>query len=200
MAMVGFNASVEFIRKARLANRAIATKHNLSTDPEGIASELEAYTRLRLGIPEPSFFDQPNRPPSSGEAVAGIISRLMGRFRKANTGVQTLSDWWGSGGNPVPAVVANDRAMTCSMCPQNEKNPDWFSLFTVPVADRIQSLIEERKQMKLETPNDEELGRCRACDCPLKLKVHVPLEEIKRHMKPQEASKLDQSCWILLEP
>lgn len=59
-----FDQTCVLIRNHRLANPAIVAKHNLSTDLNSIAAELEAYTRTRLNLGD--AFSQPPRP---GERV-----------------------------------------------------------------------------------------------------------------------------------
>lgn len=200
MAMVGFDASVKAIIAHRKANSAITMKHNLTTDYDTVADELEKYTKLRLGIPtDPLSFFQPGRnsPLLSGEAVAAGSSWYR-KIVRAGTGVSTLADWLGKDGNPVSSALSEERAKICSDCPQN-KSGDLLSFFTKPVSDLIRRQLEERKSLKLSTSQDEKLGICDACGCPLKLKVHVPLLFIKEHMRPTESNSLDQRCWILKE-
>jgi hypothetical protein len=52
---------------------------------------------------------------------------------------------------------------------------------------------------KLSTMVDAQLNVCVACLCPLKLKVHAPLEFIARHMDPETRAALDPQCWMLAE-
>lgn len=81
MAMVGFKASVDAIRKHRLANPAITAKHSLATHPDAIKAELMNYTRRRLGIAEPglSFFE-PSRSALSKSVVAVATNIKRGRM------------------------------------------------------------------------------------------------------------------------
>ena len=51
----------------------------------------------------------------------------------------------------------------------------------------------------LTTPHDSKLGVCKACDCPMRLKVFVPLDKIVGHMLPEAKAALDPTCWILDE-
>jgi hypothetical protein len=202
MAMVGFKASVQAIIKHRNANPAIKTKHQLATDYEVVANELKAYTRLRLGIPEPppaSFFPSGRSPSSpSGEADAAATTNWYRRVARLGTGVRTLADWLGEGGHAVAQDLAEQRAATCDGCPQN-KSGDLLSFFTEPVVRILRKQLQEREDLKLSTKLDDKLNICDACGCPLKLKVHVPLEFIKKHMKQPEHDRLDPRCWILRE-
>lgn len=202
MAMVGFDASVKAIVQHRLANKAITIKHNLSTDPGTVANELERYTRLRLGIPDdppPTSFFQPGRSPSpSGGQDAAAGANWFRRIVRQGAGVSTLADWLGTDGVPVAAELAEQRAAICSDCPQN-KQGDLLAFFTKPVADLLRRQLEERRQLNLSTSRDAQLNVCDACGCPLKLKVHVPLNFIRKHMRQQEMGLLDPRCWILRE-
>lgn len=200
--MVGFDASVKAIIKHRVANRAVTTKNNLSTDYDDVANELENYTRLRLGIPLPgaiSFFQRSRSNQRQSAEVAAAESNWTRKITRIGTGVATLRDWLGSDGKPVSTELSEARASVCETCPQNTKG-DWLSLFTKPVSNIILAQIAERNRMKLATSKDAALGLCEACGCPLKLKVHVPLSFIKSHMQPTESSNLDPRCWILKEP
>ena len=72
MALVGKSASIEAIRKHRLANPAITAKHNLATDPAAIEQELIDTSRRAGAAPDgaTSVFSagpqQPARPSGGG--------------------------------------------------------------------------------------------------------------------------------------
>lgn len=213
--MVGFKASVEAIIKHRLANKAITAKHRLSTDFGAVATELKEYTRIRLGIPNeapapegvPGFFPESRN--GQGEKAVAAEASVFRKIVRTGTGVSTLADWLGDGGNPVAPELAESRAATCACRSRNEKGEcvgcpkhkegDFLSLFTGPVANLIRRQLEERKQLNLSTTHDGKLNFCDACGCPLKTKVHVPLEYIKKHIRRQEFSQLDPKCWIINE-
>lgn len=55
-----FDQTVDLIRKHRAANPALVLKHNLSTEFNAVAMELEAYTRTRLGMTD--ALSAPNLP------------------------------------------------------------------------------------------------------------------------------------------
>lgn len=192
-----FDQAVQYIIKHRKQNPAITAKHNLATSVEAVGTELEKYTRKRLGLPEEQA-QVGFRVPSSQNAAAAVAGDWSTKPRQIGTGVATLGDWLGDGANPVGHELSDQRANICCDCPQNKRG-DWLSLFTKPVAELIRRQIEERKQLRLATSKDEALGVCDACGCPLKLKVHVPLENITKKLKPQDREKLDARCWILSE-
>lgn len=213
MAMVGFDASVKEIQRARTQNRALSLQHNLSLDYDKIANELIEYNEKIRGIARPTSFFQASR--SSRSIVGGAVaagSKLIRQVTRAGTGVATITDWLGDDGKPVAPELSESRASICcgnghhktpatpdgTKCPQNMAG-DLISFFTKPVADLLRTQIEERNSMKLSTSKDGQLGVCYACGCPLKLKVHVPLRFIKKHMKPTESNNLDARCWILKE-
>lgn len=195
MALVGFDASVKNIINARVANKALSIKHNLSTDYNTVADELIQYNRKLRGIPDtiPSFFRLSRS--RLADVAAAANAKLI---RRPATGIATLADWLGNDGKPVSQPLAEQRAAICAGCPQN-KPGDLTAFFTRPVADLIRRQIEERNRMKLHTVHDEKLNVCDACGCPLKLKVHVPLDFIKAHIKAPEWAALDARCWMLNE-
>lgn len=198
MSMVGFKASVDAIVKHRLANPAITAKHSLATDWDVVAEELKAYTRLRLGMPDPkvSFFQQRPHNPLKDGAAAGDVS-LFQRVARLGTGIRTLADWLPDG-KTVPQELADKRATTCVTCPQH-KTGNWLDMFVAPVANLLKKQLEEREKLNLKTSQDDKLNFCDACGCPLKTKVHIPIEYIRKHMKQPEIDRLDPRCWVLSE-
>lgn len=188
MAMVGFDASVQAIRKHRLANPAITAKHNLATDPAAVADELENYTRARLGIPkiQPTFFSPGSSrlPPRVAAAAADI--------KRAAQGTAVVLDWLQSGGAPVAQELANRRAETCVACPRNVEG----SWYTVAPAELIRATLSARSDLKLATPSDDRLKSCDVCKCLMRLKVWTPLEFILQRTKAEIMAEFPQNCWI----
>jgi hypothetical protein len=188
MAMVGFDASVKAILKHRQANKAVCAKYKLSTDPATITTELENYTRLRLGIPlpaPPSFFQRRSSPVSRVVGVAADIKR-------AAQGTAVVLDWLTSGGAPVAQALANKRAAVCATCPKNVEG----SWYTVAPAELIKDTLEARKDLTLATPHDASLKSCGVCLCLMKLKVWTPLHFIVDHTKPDIMREFPPHCWI----
>lgn len=135
------------------------------------------------GAAAPAPFPQPN---------------LLSRLGNLAVGGKTLVKWINSGAEAVPKDQAEKRASICSECPLNERG-DWLSLFTLPAAEAIRKEIGRKREWKLETANDHLLGSCEACDCPMILKVHVPIKTILEALKPEQRQKLHPKCWILSE-
>lgn len=189
MAMVGFSASVDAIIQHRRQNPAITAKHNLSTDKTVVEAELEKYTRLRLGIPEPttSFFRQAR----SRLASSGVVDAAAG-IKRAAQGTAVVLDWLTSGGNPVAQELANKRAGICALCTKNVEG----SWYTVAPAELIKDTLESRKDLKLETPHDDKLKSCGVCLCLMRLKVWCPLHHIVKQTKPDVMAEFPSNCWI----
>lgn len=186
MAMVGFDASVNAIRKHRLANPAIVVKHKLATDVGSIATELETYTRMRLGIPEPSFFQ-----PAPSSQPAPLLAAAAG-IKRAAQGTGVILDWLMSGGAPVASELAHKRAGICVQCPKNVEG----SWFTVAPAELIRSTLEARKDLSLRTSYDDQLKSCDVCKCLMRLKVWTPLDFILGKTSPEVMSEFPAHCWI----
>lgn len=138
----------------------------------------------------------PQQPPH----LRGFFQNVVGQAKNLNAGRRTLSDWWGEGGKPVDQSVADARALVCSQCPQNDDG-GLLAKFTVEAAAHIRDSLEEMNGQKLVTAHDAKLDDhvCKACDCPLRLKVWTPPKHIIKNMPEDTKAKLDASCWILKE-
>ena len=112
-------------------------------------------------------------------------------------GARTLLDWLGSGGQTVEQPLAEARASVCAgrPCPHNGKG-GLEAYFTVPASEAIRRQLELKHAMKIETHLDDKLGVCNLCLCPLKLKVHVPLKEIRPHLSADVREKMPDFCWM----
>lgn len=126
--------------------------------------------------------------------VLAVVESLK-RIAKGSGG---LFEWLGDGGVPVEKELAENRAKICSDCPKNGSE-DLTQWFTVPASELIRKQLEKRKDLNLSTTYDDKLGVCSACLCPLKTKVHTPIEYITKHTDNKMKSDLDSRCWILNE-
>lgn len=113
-------------------------------------------------------------------------------------GADTLVDWIASGAEAVPGEKSAERALVCSSCPKNGQG-DLLSYFTRPAAEAIRRTVQRKLEMQLTTPSDDTLGICTVCDCPLKLKVHLPIENIGKKLAAVTRSELPEWCWIRKE-
>lgn len=190
-----FDQTVILIIKHRLANGAITVRNNLATDPVSVGNELEAFTRARLGL-GPAIAPKLSPPPPVAPALAGPVAGAVAAVKKIAAGAALLLEWEESGLPPVPAELSVKRAATCEGCPKND--PGGLSkYFTEPVSEKVQKRLGRLHQMNLATPSDAKLHVCSACLCPLKLKVHCPMELIQKRLKPEQRAELDPRCWIL---
>lgn len=127
---------------------------------------------------------------------------LLQRARRVAAGASTVVSWRADGAPTVPQELANRRAAICTGGDDPEKkckmngSGGLEAYFTVPVANAVRAEVEHKKKMKLETPSDEHLGVCTACDCPLTLKVWLPLDRILSKMAPDQQAALAPQCWI----
>ena len=188
MAMVGFKASVDNIRKHRLANPAIAAKYNLSADPAVIEKELIAFQQARGSLPptQPTFFQ-----PSSSRLPSRVVAAAAD-IKRAAQGTAVVLDWLTSGGAPVAQALANKRAATCIGCVKNVEG----SWFTTAPAELIRSTLEARKDLVLVTPSDAALKSCDVCKCLNRLKVWCPMTHIAAKTKPEIMAEFPSNCWI----
>lgn len=195
-----FNHVVEQVLMLRQANSFLADRHGWRVDREGVEHEVEQFNCARCiagGWLDFVVMDDTNPPaslyvmPSSQKKTSAV-----GRVRNVAAGVGVLLEWLGSGAKPVDQPLADSRAAICATCPKNDDG-DFTAFFTKPIADRIRTQLEIRDDLQLRTPNDEKLTVCSACDCPLKLKVWVPLDHILSYTSEDTKTKLDQRCWIM---
>lgn len=196
-----FDQQVTNIIKHRLANTAIRIKYKLSTDPDEVANELEAFTRARLGLPQTAATSTaPKTLPRRDYAApaAGAVAAI----KKVAAGGALLLEWEVSGQPPVAPELAAKRAFVCAKgnagqrCPKNSQG-DFTSWFTKPISEILRQKMARVNSMNLTTPHDAELGVCSACECPLRLKVQTPLDLILKHLKPEARADLWPGCWIL---
>lgn len=190
-----FDQQVTNIIKHRLANPATTVQFKLATDFNSVAAELDSYTRTRLGMPALSF-PKPMPPPSvpqlSAVAQAGVAA-----VKKIAAGAALLMEWEESGMPPVDASLSQKRADICATCPKNEQGKSLTDYFTGPLSEKMRARFARLFAMNLTTTQDDKLQVCSACLCPLRLKVHTPMELITKRLKPEQRAELDPRCWIL---
>jgi len=194
-----FDALVKLIMAHRRGNKWAVDKFALATDYDTIAEEVDEYnTKICQskgwndfitgdpGDSSPKIWPLPGAP---RPGLVAIGARLL-------AGVKTLKELLESG--PAAPDLANQRAIQCSTCRNNEKG-DLTSFFTIPAAKLIRDHLREAQNMGLTTPSDPLLGVCSGCSCPLKLKVHTKLDDIKKHMNEEIRNALVPECWVLNE-
>lgn len=200
---ISFDAAVAQIIKHRQGNPFLVQSKNWSLDPFVVADELDAFNAAVCQQMRWNDYITEGGPDTPIPKAMSPSSPLNRSARNAAVGVSTIAEWEIAGGHLVPQELAEKRAATCARrkdgkCPKNGSG-DSISWFTVPAAELIRKQLESRNNMKIHTTLDPLLGVCEACSCPLKLKVHAPIDIILSKIRPEDKSQLDPGCWILEE-
>lgn len=198
VARQSFGAAVEAISAMRRQN----PRQNLSTNPDDIANELDAYTCKRLTA---LYGDQASQWVASQQEYSPPTRNFLRRspaapraaaaIKRLGAGIGLVRDWLGDGLNPVDQATAEARAAICATCPLNQPS-DTLQWAYSQVADGLKLLMEVRQDMDLHTSHDNYLKTCHGCDCDLKLKCFCPAEYIKKRTSPETMARLDDRCWI----
>ena len=182
---------------ARRANPGATAKYSLSTDPEEVANEVDFYN-AQVCLKN-NWMDYISGGVDANDAAPFIRSRSnltpSQKLGSVAAGSETLIDWIKSGAEAVPSELAEKRGAVCVECPENAKG-DWTRWFTVPISEAIRHALEQRRGMNLSTSHDDKLSCCQVCLCPLKLKIHVPLDDILKKMPAEVQAALPENCWI----
>jgi hypothetical protein len=195
-----FNSIVTAVINHRRANARLS----LNANPQQVAEDVDvqnAYRCLAMKGAEDFVMSEqvgvPELPKSTPlRRLVGAAAGFAESGSRLKAGVQLLYEWLGEGAQTVPADQAEKRAAVCVICPLNQAG-DWTRHITGPVSEKIRTTLEMRREMKIETTLDDRLGVCSACLCPLKLKVHVPMQFILPHMQDEVFDALEENCWIL---
>ena len=187
----------------RQGNPHLITTNGWSIDRKTVENEVDEYnSRICQSMNWMHFLQEGAvAGPQSGpflQAPGKQPRSLLNSAKNVAVGSQILVEWIKTGAEAVPIAQASKRAEVCSLCPKNVSS-DLTSLFTIPAAAAIKAELNRRKEMKLETPFDENLGVCSACFCPMRLKVHVPFNSFIHKMTSESVAQLDPFCWILSE-
>ena len=203
-----FTAQVDGTIAARLANPGVTKQYNLATDRPTVEKEVDFYlaqVAMRQGWTD--LVDTARQPSDGGTAPPAPFpnpaqpTRRPSPFERAQlvvAGSEVLVDWISSGAEAVPIQLAEKRAAVCAKCVLNEPG-GLEQFFTLPVAAAIRTALNARREMRLQTSKDDLLNICGACLCPLRLKIHLPLERILSKMSGSTKLALDPACWILSE-
>jgi hypothetical protein len=185
---------INAVIEARVANPVQRDKHKWATDVESVASEVDRYNTanlLSLGHTKYIVGDDGARP----SPILSPPSSLRRSVGNAVAGSEVLVEWLASDAEAVPLNQSEQRAGICAACPENQSG-DLLSFFTQPVSEAIRAALNLRSSWKLSTIVDSQLGVCQACGCPLKLKVHVPIDFIRKRLDQETMARLHSACWI----
>lgn len=196
-----FDTIVNGLISHRNANPHLRDQHHWSVDYNTVADEVDAFNARLCEVHGWTKYisSEGPMPPAAPlvppKPMPPPTKSLLESVRTVVAGAIVLVDWLVNGAEAVAPEESNRRAEICAGCPKNEGG-DWTRFFTVPVSQAIQGALNSRKDMGLSTFHDEKLGVCSACNCPLKLKVHLPLDKIKAKIDPADMQALDPRCWI----
>lgn len=210
-----FTGIVQALIQHRKGNPALKNKY--PTDLRAVEDEVDAFnaklaqkmgwtdyiTESAGGAPRTFFHPSPGlpRPPIQRTLAPAkdpnVLSAVGEKIKKIWSGVKTIDQWLDSGISGVESSLSESRAAVCAACPKNTKG-DFTSWFTAPAAAAIKRQIEKAQSKKFTTPHDEKLNVCDICLCPMKLKVHTPINFIQENMSPEVLAELKAvpNCWI----
>jgi len=158
-----------------------------------VVHEIEKQTCARIHD-DPSWC----RPTQKKTGVRAALDRLSRSVKHAAVGKRIMVEWLGSGAVPVPIAIAQKRANVCLKCDHNKNGHSILKL----TADTVRAIAEQmqaKDSMKLRVNGEEDLHSCEVCECPLPLKVHVPLKHILEHTEEETLNDLPTHCWMLTE-
>lgn len=202
-----FNVVADGLQRVVAANAYLAARNKWPTDRKGIEDWVDLYNATvcaRMGWDDYIVNDQgssiPKSSPHHQQQTLQNLASAAARAKELVAGAKTLTEWLDSGEPPVSSELSTHRAIVCTQCPKNEVG-DFTRWFTVPAAELIRRKVEKAQQRKMTTPRDELLHVCTACGCPLRLKVHVPIEWIRKRETPEVIEKLKagNNCWVINE-
>lgn len=200
-----FEEIVQGLMAYRQAHKETYARYGAPMDYEGICAEVDAYnaslaqrmgwTDFYIGGPDPNL----PAPQVTGGSLSKLASAAASVSRLAQ-GYKAIKEWKASEDPPVPAEHAERRAAVCVQCPMNQGG-QLTDFFTVPLAERIRKDMEDLHKRGLHTQFDAALFTCKACSCPLGLKVWIPTQFIAPTIDAATKDKLRQgnNCWIVSE-
>ena len=203
-----FSLICDALERAIKANPALAAKHKWPSDRRAIEDWVDLYNATvcaRMGWSEYIQADTGGItiPKSSAPHQQQTLQSLRNAVAEAKelvSGAKTLDEYLESNEPPVSPELSTHRAIICSKCPLNSPE-DLTKWFTVPAAEYIRRKIGKAQSRNMTTPRDDELNLCTACHCPLKLKVHIPIEWIGKRLGNDKLAKMrkGKDCWIIAE-
>jgi hypothetical protein len=202
-----FTRVCDALQQVVRANPFLAKKHKWPTDRTAIENWVDLYNATlcaQMGwdeyIARPEHATVPKSSPLHQQLTLRSLANAAASAKSLVAGAKTLTEWIESGEGAVSAELSTHRAIVCSKCRLNEAG-DFTKWFTVPAAELIRRQVQKAEKRQLTTPRDDQLNICTACHCPLKLKVHVPIQWIRTRLTPEQKEKLKggNECWILNE-
>ena len=118
---------------------------------------------------------------------------LTEKAKQFRDGILVLSEWLGSGARTVEPLLAQERANVCLKCPMNIP----VGKLASTVAMAVKRQVELKNKLHLRVNGEKSLMQCRGCGCVLKLKVHVPIENLG--LDENELQRYPEWCWMKRE-
>jgi hypothetical protein len=186
----------------RQQNPAIVQKNNLSLNPADIENDVDAYNTQRMiagGYFNFVEFEGDYAPSPEKKTRFNPLAGAVAGAKAIAAGVGVWLEMFGPEGKTVSQDVAERRAATCVRCQLNDTKTSIKNLFLDKAAQEIQQVYGILNNLDLHTSQDEKLGVCRACLCPLKSKVWADISHIANHLTDEMKEKLWSECWIRAE-
>lgn len=203
--MASFDTIVSELMRVIKANPAAAAKHKWPTDRRAVEDWVDTYNAsvcAKMGWGDYILTDTSGSVPKSSAPSQSLksLAAAAAKAKELVSGAKTLMEWDESGDPPVDRDLATARASVCVQCPKNEKG-DWTQWFTVPAAELIKRRVQKAQERSLSTIHDEKLHLCSACYCPLRLKVHVPIDYVRKRLSEAQLARMRQApnCWVVKE-
>lgn len=118
---------------------------------------------------------------------------LFDQVKNIAHGVQSITEWLGSGGVVVDQETAQKRANVCLTCPNNIPS----IIVTEAVAMAIKRHLSVKNEVGLRVDGEKSLHSCSVCSCVLKLLIWEPQSNVTAQMTETEKAKLPAHCWKL---
>lgn len=188
----------------RRANPFLCQKYNWSLDMAQIEKDVQEYNVQRcLAHGWLDFLDMADgtfHPSATIVEKKTLLRSAVAVVETTKAGIGVWMDFVGSGGVPVEAKLAEERAAICVQCPHN-KQGGLKNFFIEAAVKEIQQVLGIFKDLDVKTKQDDKLGVCELCLCPLKGKVHVPLNHIQDRLTADVREKLTgvKHCWVINE-
>jgi hypothetical protein len=194
-----FSEACSFEIRFRKSNPGICQQNGWTTNAAEVAVYVDEYNALRcMAGGWPDFVDGGNHPELAYTQTAekkSLLGNVVDKARAMRAAASTYLAMFGEGGLAAQEE-ASARAAVCSICPQNDKSKTLWAWFADSAAKDITQVIEHLKGISMTTPLDDQLGVCKACECPMKAKVWARLDHIVKHIPKDVVPKLDGECWI----
>lgn len=105
-------------------------------------------------------------------------------------GTKTLFAWFRHGSVDEPEITR--RSYICNQCPENRPIAG-CSACALRDAHTIINAIVAHKWL----PSDAVLHACSICNCSLRAKTRMRLEDILPHMTEEQKKRLPEKCWLV---